>query len=126
MINVAFDGKKLFEWEGDADAVARIDQETRRIARLANISPQSLWQSALVHIDENGRRLFTSNQDAEMMVVTWGLVTMPTKHPVHPGVFGDYLELWDFDFNIVIDPEDKKKFTVEVNGGFTNGMRALS
>jgi hypothetical protein len=119
MINVAFDGKKLFDWDGDASAVARIDEETTRIAKLANTSPQALWQSALVHINENGGRLFGSNQEAEIMIVTWGLMTAPTQHPDRPGIFGDYLELWNFDFNIKIDPEDKKRFTVEVKGGFT-------
>ena len=126
MINVAFDGQKLFNWQGDADAVARIDQETKKIARSFNVSPQGLWQLTLVNIDQNGRRFFTSNREAEMMIVTWGLVTMPTKNPDHPGVFGDYLELWDFDFDIQIDPENNKQFTIEVKGGFVNGVSALS
>jgi hypothetical protein len=66
------------------------------------------------------------HQEAEMMVVTWGLLTMPTKHPDHPGVFGDYIELWNFDFDIKIDPENNKGFAIGVQGGFTNGVRALS
>jgi hypothetical protein len=126
MINVAFDGQKLFNWQGDADAVARIDQETKKIARSFNVSPQGLWQLTLVNIDQNGRRFFTSNREAEMMIVTWGLVTMPTKNPDHPGVFGDYLGLWDFDFDIQIDPENNKQFTIEVKSGFVNGVSALS
>ena len=91
------------------------------MAESLNVSPQSLWQSALLHINENGGRLFTSNREAEMAIVTWGLLMGKTQHLDHPGVFADYLEAWDFDFNIVIDPENKKRFTVEVKGGFNSG-----
>jgi hypothetical protein len=118
LINVAFDGKKIFEWQGNADTLALIGQETTRMANLAHTSPQALWQSTLVGIKQNGGRYFTPNPKAEMMVVTWGLMALPTQNPDHPGVFGDHLDLWNFDFNIKIDPEDDKKFTVEVTGGF--------
>jgi hypothetical protein len=118
LIKVAFDGEKIFEWQGNADTLAQIDQETTKIAKLAHTSPQALWQSTLVGIRKNGGRYFTPNPKAEMMVVTWGLMALPTHHPDHPGVFGDYLDLRNFDFNIKIDPEDEKRFTVEVTGGF--------
>jgi len=121
LINVAFDGKKIFEWKGNADTLALIDQETTRMAKLAHTSPQALWQSTLVGIKQNGGRYFSPNPKAEMMVVTWGLMALPTHHPDHPGVFGDYIDLWNFDFNIRIDPEDEKRFTVEVTGGFLPG-----
>lgn len=67
------------------------------------------------------QRLFTSNREAEMAIVTWGLLMGKTQHLDHPGVFADYLKAWDFDFNIVIDPNNKKRFTVEVKGGFNSG-----
>jgi hypothetical protein len=117
LINVAFDGKKIFEWQGNADTLAQIEQETTRIAKLANTSRRTLWQSTLVGIKQNGGRYFTSNPKAEMLVVTWGLMALPTQQPDYPGVFGDYLDQ-NFDFNVKIDPDDDKKFTVEVTGGF--------
>ena len=119
MINVAIDGKKLFEWEGDAEAVARINEETTRIARQVEASPQALWQSTLFYIRQNRGHFSTRKPEIEMLILTSGLLSMPTQHPEHPGVFGDYLELWSFDFDIKIDPEDEKRFTVDVNGGFT-------
>jgi len=119
LINVAFDGEKIFEWQGKADTLAQINQEATRMAKLAHTSPQALWQSTLVGIKQNGGRYFTPNPKAEMLVVTWGLMALPTHHPDHPGVFGDYLDgRWDFDFNIKIDPKDDKNFAVEVTGGF--------
>jgi len=119
LINVAFDGKKIFEWQGNADTLAQINQEATRMANVAHTSPRALWQSTLVGIKQNGGRYFTPNPKAEMLVVTWGLMALPTHNPDRPGVFGDYLEgPWNFDFNIKIDPEDDKKFAVEVTGGF--------
>jgi hypothetical protein len=123
LINVAFDSEKIFEWEGNADTLALIDQETTRIAKLANTSPRALWQSTLVGIKQNGGHYFTPNPKAEMLVVTWGLMALPTQQPDHPGVFGDYLDR-NFDFNIKIDPDDEKKFTVEVTGGFLGAHEA--
>jgi len=64
LINVAFDGKKLFEWQGNADTLAQIDQETTKIAKLAHTSPQALWQSTLVGIKQNGGRYFSHNSEA--------------------------------------------------------------
>jgi hypothetical protein len=47
-----------------------------------------------------------------------------TNEPLRSScVFGDYLDQWNFDFNIKIDPEDDKKFTVEVTGGFDRDTR---
>lgn len=124
LINVAFDGEKIFEWQGNTDTLAQINQETTRMAKLAHTSPQALWQSTLVGIKQNGGRYFTPNPKAEMLVVTWGLMALPTHHADHPGVFGDYLDdPWNFDFNIKIDPEDEKNFTVEVTGGFLPDAR---
>jgi hypothetical protein len=122
LISVAFDAKKLFEWQGSADTLMQIDQETTRMAKLANTSPRALWQSTLVGIKQNGGRYFTSNPKAEMLVVTWGLMALPTQQPDYPGVFGDYLDR-NFDFNIKIDPDDVQKFAVEVTGGFLPGAQ---
>jgi hypothetical protein len=124
MIVVAFNGVKLFDWQGDADALARINEETSRLATAMNITMELLWQSALRQIHNNGGNLFTSNEHAEMMVITWGLLATPTQDPNRPGTFGDYVGLWDLHFDVKIDPEDAIGFAVEVKGGFNS--RALN
>jgi hypothetical protein len=123
LISVAFDGRKLFEWEGNAETLVQINQETTRIAKVAQTSQKALWQSTLVGIKQNGGSYFSPRPESEMMVVTWGLMALPTHHSAHPGVFGDYLDQWGFDFNIKIDPESDKKFIVEVTGGFDRDAR---
>ena len=125
LINVAFDGERIFEWHGNADTLAQIGQETTRMATLAHSDPQALWQSTLVGIKLNGGRYFTPNPNAEMLVVTWGLMALPTQHPDHPGLFADYLDR-NFDFNIKMDPADEKNFTVEVTGGFELGVQKIT
>jgi hypothetical protein len=122
MITVAFDGAKLFDWQGDSDAVARINEETRRLAEAIAMTRESLWQTVLRQIHNNGGNLFTANEQAEMMVVTWGLLASPTQLPDRPGTFGDYVALWDFHFDIKIDPNDAIGFAVEVKGGFNSRL----
>jgi hypothetical protein len=118
LINVAFDGKKMFDWEGDAGAIARIDEEMLRIAKLGNATPSDLSQPTLTGISRNGG-FFTPNPQVEVMIVVWTLISMPTGDPDRPGLVRDYLEAWNFDFDIEIDPDNENKVRIAVNGGFT-------
>jgi hypothetical protein len=117
MINVAFNGEKLFEWEGDADAVARMDEAVLRIADLADASPSDLSQTTIGGISRNGG-FSTSNPEAEMMIVLWTLISMPTNYPDHPGFIRDYIEVWDFDFDVTSDPVNEHQFTIAFNAAF--------
>ena len=112
-INVAFDGEKIFDWDGGADEVANINSEINRVAKVGNITPAQLAQSIIVMIKRN--RKFTVNEEFEMTAVIWLLISTPTNDPDRPGCFRDYLEAWDFDFDIKIDP-DCETFEVEMTG----------
>jgi hypothetical protein len=117
MINVAFDGKKLFEWEGNADAVAQIDEAVFKMADIANVTVADASQAVMGELSRAGG--FTStNIQAEMMVVLWTLISLPTNYPDHPGFIRDYIEVWDFDFEIRRDPVNENKFTIAFNAGF--------
>lgn len=114
LINVAFGGSKLFEWEGDAEAVAKIDQEVHRIAKHVAIEPAVLAQSAVLHIGREGG-FVTPNRESEMMLVIWMLISQPTGYSDRPGICRDYLEMWDFDFDVTVNAK-AKTFTVMING----------
>jgi hypothetical protein len=116
MINAAFDGKKLFEWEGDAEAVERIDDAVVRIVKHSNVTPEILSQSIIVGIKRNGG-FFSPNPDTERMMVVWRVLRSPTNHPDHPGRYRDYIEAWNFDFDFKFDPRDVRRFYIEVRGG---------
>ena len=110
IINVAFDGRKLFDWEGEAKKATQIDQDVAHIAALSNESPRALWEETLVKIAANRGRFYS----VEMMIVISGLLSMPTQNPDHPGRCRDYLETSNFYFDIKIDPENMKPLGVEV------------
>src|SRR5205085_12266095 len=65
IINVSFDGRKLFTWEGGIAEATKIEKDVSEVAALGNISPETLWQSTLAKIAANGGRFFpvTPNHD---------------------------------------------------------------
>ncbi|MHC2522793.1 hypothetical protein [Bradyrhizobium diazoefficiens] len=118
LIKVAFGGKKLFEWEGGPDAIARIDDEALRIAKLGNVSPEALAQSMIRHISRKGG-FCAPNSEAEMILVTWLLISQPTNNPDRPGLIRDYLDAWNFDFDIRVNPDGRSFKFIATTSGFT-------
>jgi hypothetical protein len=117
LVTVAINGEKLFEWEGNADAVSHIDEAAARIASIGNVTLQALWESVLLNIVRS-KGFSSSNPEAEMMLVLWGIISTPTDDPDHPGAFRHYMSAWDFNFDIEID-EGRKRFKVNAKGAFT-------
>jgi hypothetical protein len=129
LIKVAFDGKKLFEWEGDADAVARIDEEVSRIAKANDMSPEALSLSIINAIMNNGGFLKAegddvgddyNNHETQMMVVIWLLIALPTGLPDRPGRCRDYLEAWNFEFDVCPGHNDQA-FQIDVKARPAHG-----
>ena len=54
IINVSFDGRKLFSWEGGIAEATKIEKDVSEVAALGNMSPETLWQSTLAKIAANG------------------------------------------------------------------------
>jgi hypothetical protein len=106
IINVSFDGRKLFNWEGGTAEATKIEEDVGEVAALANMTPETLWQSTLAKIAANGGWVFSGNPEPEMMIVIAGLLALPTHHPDHPGHCRDYLEVSNFDFDIKNDPQN--------------------
>ena len=119
LINVAFNGKKLFEWEGDADAVARIDAEINRLAKANDVSPEALSYTMLDNITSKGRFL-KGGHETQMMILVWTLIGMPTGYPDRPGKCRDYLEAWNFDFDVCHGRNDRA-FKINVKGSPAHG-----
>jgi hypothetical protein len=128
MINISFDGRKLFDWEGTSAELANVEQEVEQLARLHDQDHQELAEAMAFHmahqrgfIPREAGGLEVSPQELEegravqMAVVLWWLLEKPTTHPDHPGKFRDYIDVWDFDFNLVSTPNGLK---VEVAGAF--------
>jgi hypothetical protein len=84
-------------------------RKTSRLTAAINMTAETLGQSALRRIHENGE-LFTANEQAEMRVITWGLLATPTQDPHRPGTFGDYVGLFDFHFDIKVSTLNLARF----------------
>jgi hypothetical protein len=119
MIKVAFEGQKLFDWEGNAKDVPVINREVTRLATLAGASPQRLLERTLSGMKNHNGSFFGPKEamQAELMIVLWGVLAMPTHHPRYPGSFADYLETREFEFDIKVDSQNRT-VTVEMLGGF--------
>ena len=72
IINVSFDGRKLFNWEGGTAEATKIEEDVGEVAALANMTPETLWQSTLAKIAANGGWVFSGNPEPEMMIVIAG------------------------------------------------------
>src|SRR3954463_1165218 len=84
IINVSFDGRRLFNWEGGIAEATKIEKDVSEVAALGNMSPETLWQSTLAKIAANGGRVFSGNPEPEMMIVIAGLLALPTHLPARP------------------------------------------
>ena len=120
-INVSVNGNKLFDWTGDAEDAGKLDEVVREVARNNGVTPEQLGYSTVHYVLKHGG--FNPQSDGgEMPILVWALLSRPTEHPDHPGFFRDYVEAWDFDFDISSD-DLKKGFRVEVTAEF-DGARA--
>jgi hypothetical protein len=108
-ISVTINGIGLFEWTGTATEVGHIDEWVRALARDKGVMPELVAQRALVDVLTYGRLRTFTRRDA---VLLWVLLSQATGHPDRPGVFCDYIEVWDFDFDISGDIGSPLKVTV--------------
>ena len=120
MINVSIKGKKLFDWEGSAEEAAKLDEGMRELASDNGVTPEQLQHSVVASVLKHGR--FVSQSRGEMPILTWMLLSGPTRHPDHPGIYRDYIEAWEFDFDIcgVYDPK-RMKVSISVNARMQDG-----
>jgi hypothetical protein len=109
-INVSINGKKLFDWTGNTDDVQNIDNEMGKMAAIAESTPEQLAHSVVAHVVRAGG--FFSETRGEMLPLTWLLLSRPTEHPDHPGFCRDYIEAWDFEFDIRDNADDPKRFHI--------------
>ncbi|MEH2569861.1 hypothetical protein [Bradyrhizobium sp. AZCC 2289] len=126
MINVLLNGKKLFHADLVVNDLARIDVETNAMAKDLGVTPLDLWHSVLGQISKNGHRWSTRSKEVEMMVVSWGLLKPPSTDPALSGAYGDYLDMWDFDFDIEVNPETHEVVAFDVAHRLGKGVRVLS
>ena len=112
-VSVTINGIGLFEWTGTAAEVGNIDGWVRALARDKGVTPELVAQRALVDVLTDGRLRAFTRRDA---ILLWMLLTQPTHNPDRPGLYRDYVEAWDFDFDICNDDKNPRLVHIDVIG----------
>lgn len=123
LINVYVNGQKLFDWACSSGDIARIDRDLASIANSHNLRPEELAESAVRRIVSKGG-FFSTVPELEMVCVIYWLLEKPTNQPGRPGRWRDYIELWDFNFEISAIPGDPDKVLVVMRGDLKGGGTA--
>jgi hypothetical protein len=111
------DGEKLFAWEGGANEVAKLDADLTRLSKAEGYEPADVAKAALVEIKRNGGlRASSTAAGGEMGFVLLMLMNMQSTNEDHPGLIRDYIDVWDFDFDIEIEDG---RLRVHTNAKFT-------
>jgi hypothetical protein len=100
IINVSLNGNKLFDWEGSAEEVAKLDEGVRELARDNDVTPEQLGVSAVHYVLKRGGLLPEAETTGEMQILVWQMLSQSTGNPELPGFFRDYIAEFDFDFDI--------------------------
>jgi hypothetical protein len=121
-ISIAVNGRELFEWDGDAEAIGELDEGMREVARGGPPTPEQLADSAVAHVLKHGSIQSRREREWMMPVLVWMLLSKPTGHPDHPGCYRDYVAMWDFSFDFSRG-SDPKRISVAVEGKMQGGDR---
>ena len=95
-ISVKLNGETLFNWEGDASEVAKIEKETARIAKAEGYTVEQIAQTAIMSLNRDA----TLFDHPTMMFILALLLTQPSPDKDHPGHIRD-VEACRFAFDIV-------------------------
>ena len=117
-INVGFDGKRLFEWEGDGHGIATIENTFWQLAINRNVDPKAFAQSIVRGIARH-QRFFEGDRRVQMMAVIYFLLQLPTQNPDRPGPYRNYMPVWNFNFTFDIhEDEATSEASVNAKGNF--------
>ena len=120
-VNVSMDGEKLFNWEGGAAEVAKLDAELTQITKAEGYNPIDVAKAALVQIKRNGGlRDSSALRGGEMRFVLLMLMNMESTNDERPGLIRDYIDVWNFDFDIEVQ-NDRCHVNVEAKLGDVKG-----
>jgi hypothetical protein len=110
-VNVSMDGEKLFDWEGGTAEIAKLDADLTQQCAEIGMTPQQIAQAAILDVKRNGGFRPAEAGRGEMMYITWLLMNMQSTNEERPGLIRDYIDVWNFDFNI--ECQDKR-FHIDV------------
>jgi hypothetical protein len=103
-IEIAVDGKPIFNWEGNTAEVERILEMFPRAARNVGLSATEFAANCVMPLSKG--KLLSSEpvgQEMQMMGVIWFILEQDTGNAEHPGKVGAYVSNTDFAVDFHID-----------------------
>jgi hypothetical protein len=103
-MKISIEGKPLFTWEGDDEAIENILHAVPEAARSQLMSPEDLAHNCILHLREG--ELLAANEvgrEMQMMCVIWFFLQQETGNPDRPGKVAVYAPNTDFDVDFEIE-----------------------
>jgi hypothetical protein len=113
-ITVSINGNKLFAWTGDAEDAEGLDEGMKEVARQGPPTLKQIVDRTVAHVLNHGG--FGSERWWMQPTLLWMLLSQPTSCPDRPGLYRDYVEAWDFDFDICNDDKNPRLVHIDVIG----------
>jgi len=115
-INVTLEGRLLFEWEGNANDIARIDERVARISQREDYTVEQAAHTALRTLKQDRSLLENETKfRGAMMVIMSMLLSQQSTHEDHPGRIRDYVDAYNFDFDITITTDHKIRIATKAS-----------
>jgi hypothetical protein len=116
------DGKSVFTWKGDQEAVEHIFEAFPGAAEHAGMTERQFADNCVHLLIEQGHIMSDSaGQEMQMMAILWRVLEAETGNPDHPGRIASYVGAADFTvdlhetkiegdlvevkFNIIVSPQ---------------------
>lgn len=103
-IAVSVDGRPIFSWDGDEDAIKNVIDRFSIGAEAIGHSADDLASHAIAHL--SGRELHMKErveQEMQMMGVIWFILQTDTDKAGRPGKIKDYAANTDFTVDLHVD-----------------------
>jgi hypothetical protein len=100
-IKVAMNGKQIFDWDGDAEAIKNILEQFPCAMREQGVSPENAAQSCIFHMGKKAGVLHSTpaGEQMQMMGAIWFVLGLDTNNPEHPGKIAHYVATTNFEID---------------------------
>jgi hypothetical protein len=103
-IAVSVDGRPIFSWDGDEDAIKNVIDNFPIGAEGVGLSAIDFATACIAHLSGRAlRKQERVGQEMQMMGVIWFILQMDTDKAGRPGKIKDYAENTDFTVDLHVD-----------------------
>jgi hypothetical protein len=111
---VSINGKKLFGGNADAQVIGQLDEVIGEMARDNGVTPEEIARDGMHAFLKRGGFVPSPDEFWRPLMLMWVLLSKPTDRPVPRGRYRDYVEAWDFNFDIRSYYDEKTEYPTRV------------